>query len=120
MFDFIDSSNPVSLIANAGSIDTPAEIPDEYQLEIYRLRRRVTELEFTIRGKDQRIVRAIAMLEDDLQMFRTLMYDHVTETHGGITQRMARLAATLDYLKDINYPAPPLELPAHPRKKEHT
>ena len=114
-----DDKAPVGMIANAGQLSPLEDIPDAYRLEVFRLRRRVAELEMTIRGKDLRIVRAIAMLEDELQMFRTLMYDHIAETHGGIQRRMAHIRATLEYLKDINAgPVPPLEIPERWRKRE--
>lgn len=99
-----DSDEPAHLISNAGVIEIPDErdLPNEYEFEILRLRRRAQELECTVRDKDERIVRAIGMLEDELQMYRTYLHERVGETHGGIMRRVLRLEATLNFLKDPN------------------
>ena len=95
-------NEPVDIIGNAGVLHIPDEItvPNEYEFEILRLRRRVEELECTVKDRDERNVRAIAMLEDEAQMWRTLMHDHVSETHGGIQQRVIRIESTLLTLKE--------------------
>lgn len=100
----------VEIISNAGVLSIPDEkdVPNEYEFEILRLRRRVEELECTVHDRDERNVKAMAMLEDELQMWRTLMQDHVQETHGGIQRRIIRLESTLLTLREKGsraYPA---------------
>src|SRR5690242_20002933 len=77
----------VDIIGNAGVLDSPddSHIPNRYEFEIIRLRRRVEELECIVRDRDSRVVSAIAMLEDELVMYRTLLHAHIAETHDGIT-----------------------------------
>src|SRR6478736_409431 len=50
---------------------------NDFQFEIIRLRRRVDELECIVRDRDSRVITAIAMLEDELVMYRSLLHDHV-------------------------------------------
>jgi len=114
-------SDTIDMISNAGVLDTPnaEQIPNNYQFEIIRLRRRVDELECIVRDRDSRVVSAIAMLEDELAMYRTLLHDHVAETHDGIKRRVLSLESTLETLKAKGskfYPA--LEIPERFRKKE--
>jgi len=91
-------------ISNTGTVTIPDEsnIPDEYQFEILRLRRRIDELEDAVRNRDERTIRAISMLEDELQMWRTFMHDHVTETYDGIRRRIVRIDSTLMTLRNSN------------------
>lgn len=110
-----DDTTPVDLISNAGVISIPdtKDVPNEYEFEILRLRRRVEELECSIRDRDERNVRAISMLEDELQMYRTYLHDHVGETQSGIQRRVVRIESTLMRLREKGSRAyPPLELPA--------
>src|SRR5678816_504899 len=94
-------SDSVDMISNAGVTNTPDadQIPNDYQFEIIRLRRRVDELECIVRDRDSRVVSAIAMLEDELTMYHTLLHDHVAETHDGIKRRTLSLESTLETLK---------------------
>jgi len=89
-------------IKNTGTLSVPddSNIPDEYQFEILRLRRRIDELEDAVRNRDERTIRAISMLEDELQMWRTFMRDHVTETYDGIRRRIVRIDSTLMTLRE--------------------
>jgi hypothetical protein len=110
------ASTPIS---NAGSIIIPDEndIPNEYEFEILRLRRRIDELETAVRNRDERNLRAITMLEDELQMWNTFMHDHVEETHDGIRRRILRLDSTLMTLRENNSRfLSPLDLPERWRK----
>jgi len=111
----------VDLIGNAGVIEIPddAGLPDAYEFEILRLRRRVDELECTVKDRDRRNVRAIAMLEDELQMWRTFLHDHVSESHSEIQRRVARIESTLMVLKDIGGQVyPEMQLPERWKKTE--
>lgn len=90
------------IIGNAGALTIPEGIPTEYEFEILRLRRRIESLECSVRERDERNLRAIIMLEDELQMWRTFFHDHVSETHDGISRRIVRLNATLMTLRDDN------------------
>lgn len=96
-----DKAKPAS-ISNTGALTIPDDtgIPNEYEFEILRLRRRVESLESSVRDRDERNVRAITMLEDELQMWRTFMNDHVAETHDGIRRRIVRIDSTLMTLRD--------------------
>lgn len=76
-------------------------IPDEYRFEIFRLRRRVQELESALLDKNDRVRHCLAMIEDELLFWRTGLYLHIWETHDAITRRIIRLEATLAILKDI-------------------
>jgi len=113
--------NAVDMIANAGELNSPDDdqIPNTYQFEIIRLRRRLDELECIVRDRDSRVASAIAMLEDELVMYRTLMHDHIAETHDGVTRRVLRIQSTLDTLREKGSKFyPPLEMPDRWRKKE--
>ena len=103
-----DEAMPVDLISNAGALIVPDEssIPNEYEFEILRLRRRVDSLEDAVREKNERNVHAIAMLEDELQMWRCFMHEHVAETHDGIRRRVLRIESTLMTLKESGGAAP--------------
>ncbi len=108
------------IIGNAGEANSPNadEIPSESQFEIIRLRRRVEELECLARDKDRRVVAGIAMLEDELAMYRSLLHNHIAETHDGIRRRIIRIESTLDTLKEKGSKFyPPLEIPKRWRKK---
>ena len=114
-------SKNANLIANAPAIEIPAEtnIPNEYEFEIIRLRRRVEELECIVRDRDRRVVVAIATLESELRMWRTLVHDHVTETHDGVMRRIFKIESTLETLKAIeSFFYPPMEIPAGRKKTE--
>jgi hypothetical protein len=105
----------VNPISNAPALQEPvdSDLPNEYQFEIYRLRRRVMELECVVRDRDERIVRALSIIEDEIQFWRTGMYQHVWETMSGIARRMLRLESTIAYLKDkASHVWPELEIPA--------
>lgn len=97
-----DEPMPIDLIRNAGVLVIPDEstIPNEYEFEILRLRRRVDSLEDAVREKNERNVHAITMLEDELQMWLSFMHEHVAETHDGIRRRVLRIEATLMKLKE--------------------
>jgi len=92
----------LDFISNAGALNTPndKEIPTSYEFEILRLRRRIDELECIVRDKNRRVVAAIGMLEDEVVMYRTLLHDHIAETHDGVQRRMIRIESTLDTLKE--------------------
>lgn len=114
-------TDTVDLISNAGVLTIPddKDVPNEYEFEILRLRRRVEELECTVRDRDARNVRAIAMLEDELQMFRSYLHDHVGETQSGIHRRVVRLESTLMTLRGKGSQfAPPLEIKESWKNKE--
>jgi len=113
-------SAPVDVIANAGVITVPEkEVPNEYEFEILRLRRRVEELECIVRDRDERNVRAISMLEDELQMWRTFLHAHVKETYNGIQRRIVRIESTLMTLREKeNRFAPSLPIPESWKKRE--
>ncbi len=110
---------PMDIVRNAGTLTIPDEpdIPNEYEFEILRLRRRVESLECSIRDRDERNVQAITMLEDELQMWRTFFHDHVAETHDGIRRRILRIESTLMTLKTVTSRiVSPLEIPERWRK----
>jgi len=92
----------LDFISNAGALNTPddKDIPTGYEFEILRLRRRIDELECIVRDKNRRVVAAIGMLEDEVVMYRTLLHDHIAETHDGVQRRMIRIESTLDTLKE--------------------
>lgn len=105
------------IISNAGSLIIPDGIPNEYEFEILRLRRRVESLECSVRDRDERNVRAIAMLEDELQMWHSFFNDHVAETHDGIRRRILRIESALMTLKTVTSRiVTPLEIPERWRK----
>ena len=106
-----DEAMPVDLISNAGLLVIPDEstIPNEYEFEILRLRRRVESLECVVRDKNARNVHAITMLEDELQMWRMFMHEHVAETHDGIRRRVLRIESTLMTLRESGATAPLVE-----------
>lgn len=117
--DSLNDDRKIDIISNAARIEMPdeAEFPDKFEFEIYRLRARVVELECVVRDKDARISTAIAMLEDEALMWRTVMFDHVKETFGRIKRRMGKIESTLSDLKDIQpHVYPKLEIPARWRK----
>ena len=103
-----DEAMPVDLISNAGLLVIPDEstIPNEYEFEILRLRRRVESLECVVREKNARNVHAITMLEDELQMWRMFMHEHIAETHDGIRRRVLRIESTLMTLRESGATAP--------------
>jgi len=106
-------------ISNAGSLIVPDDIgiPNEYEFEILRLRRRIESLESSIRARDERNVHGILMLEDELQMWRTFMRDDVAETFDGIRRRIVRIESALMTLKDSgSHFLLPLQLPERWRK----
>ena len=108
-----DATTP-GMIANAGELKSAdaGDIPNDYQFEIMRLRRRVDELECIVRDRDRRVVAGIAMLEDELAMYRTLLHEHIAETHDGIMRRIIRIESALATLKakgSTYYP--PLPIP---------
>lgn len=110
----------VNIIANASSV--PAlqdnEIPTDSEFEILRLRHRVAELECITRDRDDRIVKALGMLEDELSFWRSYLHDHVSETMGGISRRVGRLESALEYLKEKGSRFyPPLPIPPAWKKK---
>jgi hypothetical protein len=115
-----DDEIVVNPIANAPEIQTPVDcqIPDNYEFEIFRLRRRVEELECAVRDRDDRIRRALGTLDDQLLFWHTLMSDKVGETMGQLNRRIIRLESTLAFIKDIQpHIVPRLETPAHWKKK---
>lgn len=104
----------ISVISNAPVLDIPGddEFPQRYQFELQRLHQRVTQLECTVRDKDERIVRALAMLNDELQFWRTYLLDKVGDTYGGIQRRVTRLESTTAYLIDKqSHVWPTLQIP---------
>lgn len=115
-----DDDIVVKVIANAPEIEQPldSEIPNDYQFEIFRLKRRVAELEIIVLDKDTRIRRSLTMIEDELLFWRTGILDHVWEKMGAIQKRIVRLEATLTYLRDIQpHNVPRLEPPVAWKKK---
>lgn len=109
----------INLISNSAVIDTPdKDIPDRYEFELIRLRRRIAELECIVRDRDDRIVKALGMIEDELSFWRTWLHDHIGETMAGISRRVGRLESSLEYLKEKGSRFyPPLEIPAAWKKK---
>jgi len=102
-------------------LEQPDEIdfPDAFKLEIYRLRRRVAELECMVRDKNDRIVRAIKTLDDELAMWRQLLHDDVKETYDGVRRRVARLEGSLARITDKGSKlSPPWEIPDKWRKSK--
>lgn len=109
----------INPIDNAPALDVPAnaDLPNDYEFEIYRLRQRVASLESAVRDKDDRIRHCLTMIEDELLFWRTGMLDHVWETMGGIQGRIVRLESTLAFIKDIQaHVWPRLETPAWKKK----
>lgn len=110
----------VILISNSAVIDAPEEkeLPDRYQFELIRLRQRIAELECIVRDRDDRIVKALAAIEDELSFWRSWLHDHIGETMAGISRRVGRLESSLEYLKQKGSRFyPPLEVPAAWKKK---
>lgn len=108
------------MIGNAPVIENESEsnFPDKYKLEIYRLRRRVADLESTLMDKNDRVVKAIQILESEAAMFRQIIYDDVRETYGQIKQRMIKIDGALQELKHKGSRYyPPLEIPEAWQKK---
>jgi hypothetical protein len=109
-------ANPIN---NAPPIQEPIsnDIPTEHEFEIYRLRRRVAELESAISDRDDRIRHSLASLEDELLFWRTFMLDKVGETLGQLHRRIGRLESSLAFIKDIQpHIYPPLQIPAQWKK----
>jgi hypothetical protein len=109
----------VNPIANAPRIEAPVDssVPNEYQFEIYRLRRRVDELECIVKDRDERLVRAISIIEDELQFWRTGLHQHVWETTGAVTRRVLRLESVMSYIKEAGaHFWPALDIPERWRK----
>jgi hypothetical protein len=101
------------IIVNAATIDrlSDNEFPDKYQLELYRLRRRVADLEAVITDKNDRIGHCLAMLEDEILFWRTYMQHGIGETLGQLDRRIGRLESTLAFIRDIQpHVVPPLEI----------
>lgn len=94
-------SAPLDLISNIGVIESPDafEIPNDYQFEIMRLRRRIESLEDAVRERDARIVKGVAIIDDEITMWRTFLHAHVAETHDGITRRLSRLESVRDQMQ---------------------
>lgn len=116
-----NSDEPVNVISNAALLDIPdaKDVPTKHEFEIMRLRRRILELDAVVRDKDARIVRAIGALEDELQLWRTYLHDHVGETMGSLLRRVIRLESTADYLRDKGaHVAPSLDIPSKWAKTE--
>ena len=114
-----ESAEPVFPISNAPGTNVPDDEtwPDRYQFEIQRLRQRITQLECTVRDKDERIVRALAMLNDELQFWRTFLLDKVGDTRGGIQRRVVRLESTTAFLIDKqSHIYPQFDVPARWQK----
>jgi hypothetical protein len=57
------NSGPPLALPPPATVASTSGIPNEYEFEILRLRRRVESLECTVRDRDERNVAAIAMLE---------------------------------------------------------
>lgn len=91
--------------------------PDHFEFEIYRARNRIAELEAAIKDKDERIMKAMTVMENEVQYWHRGLYDHVWETMGEIERRVNRLQGTVELLKDLQPRViPPLEIPAAWRK----
>jgi hypothetical protein len=101
------------IIANAPVLEEPPDLPNEYHFEILRLRRRVVELECIVKDRDERIVRALSMIEDELQFWRSFLHQHIQATMREIQARVLRLDTVVAYLKDTGaHFWPPLDTPA--------
>lgn len=93
------------------------DFPDHFEFEIYKARNRIAELEAMVKDKDQRIMRAITIMESEVQYWHRGLYDHVWESMGEIERRVKRLQGTVELLKDLQPRViPPLEIPAGWRK----
>lgn len=106
-------------IANAIDIPRPddAGIPNEYEFELMRLRRRVAELESAVTDRDDKLRQALHVLDDELVFWHTGLNNHVWESMGGLLRRVGRLESALAYIKEQNsrfYPS--MELPDAWRK----
>jgi hypothetical protein len=111
------NSGPPLALPPPATVASTSGIPNEYEFEILRLRRRVESLECTVRDRDERNVAAIAMLEDEMQFWRTYLHDHVDATYADIRRRVVRIESTLAVLKEKGSRIyPPLEIPAAWRK----
>ena len=98
----MDSNQPAFPISNAPDSTLPDDNlwPSKYQFELMRLRQRIGRLECTVKDKDDRIVRALDSLNDEMQFWRTYLLDKVGETMGQIRRRVIRLEAATAYLID--------------------
>lgn len=119
----VRDDEPVNPISNAPVLAAPEEADalNPHRLEIFRLRRRVAELECAVRDRDDYIRRAINVIEDQLQFWRTFLHDHVGETLGGIMRRVGRLESALAYMKERGgHHVPALEIPPAFRRKSES
>lgn len=111
-----DSVVPIANPFTTDSQESPG-LPDRYELEMYRLRRRVAELECDVLNRDDKIRHALATLDDELTFWRTGLHDHVWETLGKIHARVTRLNSTVAHLKEVGgRHVPHLDIPAGWRK----
>jgi hypothetical protein len=113
----VDDSAKVIPIANLQDI-TAGSIGDGTSLEVYRLRRREKDLECIIEEKNERLVVALQMLNDELIFWRSGLNDHVWESPGTVLRRVARLEGTIERITSKHSKFyPPLEIPAAWKKK---
>lgn len=115
----VTESDAIVPIGNLPSFDSPADdaIPNDYQFEIWRLRRRVVELECELLDRVDKIRQAIEVIDGELLYWRTGLHSHVWESLGQIQRRVVRLEAALAALKAPGSKVvPPLEIPARWKK----
>lgn len=105
-------------ISNAPLLKIPDEydIPNEYQFEIFRLRRRVAELDMIVIDANEKISLALATVEHELLFWRTGLHLHVWESIGQLQRRVIRLETALSMLKVLSAKPVPQEIPERWRK----
>lgn len=105
-------------ISNAPILKVPddSEIPNSYQFEIFRLRRRVAELDMIVIDANEKISVAIAVIDNELLYWRTGLHLHVWETMGQLQRRITNLETASAMLKALSAKPVPLELPERWRK----
>lgn len=109
-------------ISNAPVLRVPDDsgIPNDYEFEIFRLRRRVAELESLVLDGNDKIALALATIDDEILYWRTGLHNHVWETLGQLQRRVVKLETTISMLKALSAQPVPLEIPERWRKKNET
>lgn len=90
---------PISNLPEAEEPESP--FPDEYQFEIYHLRREIRSLTYDVRRQNDKIGKAILALRDEIRFWKVGLYDKQWETYGQILRRLRHLEATVAKLEDF-------------------
>ncbi len=96
----LDPGEPVIPISNLPqSAPLPDDIPDEYRFEIFRLRRQIAALNSDIRHVNDKLTKALEVLQAEVRFWRLGIYEGQWETLGQVMRRMKHLEALVKALE---------------------